>query len=238
METPDSFLYRRYKISLEFINGLAGGTPADPQLIAGHIAKFSAEVTNSLKLSKKVEGEVSEEAMKKYMLQCQSVFPLDQKGIYVNGYQFNAMLKDAAQRTKATIKHKGLGNTIRDGGVLFPIKVYLGVDPTIVERPVKPDYGPANIKQFQVAEHVTLSIPCAVLNNGDLDDNLWRQLWIVSQGIGLGANRHLGYGRFRLAGIKEEGDWDIAGLWEGDTRPDMSPVPESAGGSSKRKATP
>ena len=35
--------------------------------------------------------------------------------------------------------------TIRDGGIVFPSKIYLGVEPTITERPVKPDNGSATI---------------------------------------------------------------------------------------------
>lgn len=228
METKNECLYRRYTIGLQFSNGIAGGTPVNKGLVADHIARFSAGVTNALKLSKKNEGEVSEEAMQKYMTSCSSVFPLDADGIYLRGFQLNAMLKDAAQRMKATLRRQGLGNTIRDGGLLFPDRIYLGVEPSIVERPVKPDNGPANIKIFQVAEGVKLDIPCAILDNGDLPDELFRQMWIVAQGMGLGANRHLGYGRFRVVDIKQEGDWDITDLWANGKKPkETSPVPET-----------
>jgi len=164
--------------------------------------------------------------MQKYMLSCSSGFLVDDKGIYIRGYQFNAMLKDAAQRMKATMKIKGLGNTIRDGGLLFPTKVYLGVEPTIIERPVKPDNGPSNIKIFQVADGVKLSVPCAVLENGDLTDSLFRQMWVVAQGIGLGANRHLGYGLFEVE-VEEVGDWNITQLFtNGHKSSETSPVPK------------
>jgi hypothetical protein len=227
METKDALLYRRYTVEIEFLNGIAGGTPFNKSLIADHIHRFAAEVTNALQLSKKQEGEVSDEAMQKYMMSCSSGFLLDDKGIYIRGYQFNAMLKDAAQRMKATITHRGLGNTIRDGGLLFPDKVYLGVEPTIIEKPVKPDNGPANIKIFQVAEGVKLTVPCAILDNGDLGDTLFRQIFIVAQNIGLGANRHLGYGRFRVTNLQEEGDWEITDLWKDGVNVDTSPVPET-----------
>lgn len=226
LETEMEYLYRRYEVSLDIQQpGIAGGVPLDKGLIANHISKFSAGVTNALKLSKKQEGEVSEEAMQKYMLSCSSGFLVDEGGIYIRGIQFNAMLKDAAQRMKATMKIKGLGNTIRDGGLLFPAKVYLGVEPTITERPVKPDNGPSNIKIFQVADGVKLSVPCAVLENGDLSDALFRQMWVVAQGIGLGANRHLGYGRFEVE-VVETGDWNITQLFtNGHKSSEASPVP-------------
>ena len=226
-ENEVQYLYRRYQVSLNIEPpGLAAGVPADKGLIASHIAKFSAEVTNALKLGKKQEGEVSEEAMNKYMMSCSSVFLVDEKGIFIRGTQFNAMLKDAAQRMKATLKIRGLGNTIRDGGLLFPSKVYLGVEPTIVERAVKPDNGPANIKIFQVAEGVKLSVPCAVLENGDLSDALFRQMWVVAQGIGIGANRHLQYGRFEMD-VEETGDWNITQLFtNGHKSSETGPVPK------------
>lgn len=209
VEAKTQYLYRKYTISLEMQNGIAGGSPATTGLAAAHATRFSNEVSNALKLSKKQEGEVSEEAIQAYMLSCSSVFPLDDGGIYVRGYQFNAMIKDAAQRMKATLKHKGLGNTIRDGGLLFPAKVYLGVKPTIIEKPVKPDNGPANIRIFQVAEGVKLVVPCAILDNGDLSDELFRQIWTVAQYVGLGANRHLGYGQFTVSKIDQSDDEEV-----------------------------
>ena len=228
METKDECLYRRYNVGIEFLNGIAGGTPLNRGLVASHIEKFSAGVSNALKLSKKNEGEVSEEAMEKYMMSVSAGFPIDERGIYIRGYQMNAMLKDAAQRMKATMKTKGLGNTIRDGGLLFPDKVYLGVEPEIVERAIKPDNAPSSIKIFQVAHDVKLGVPCAVLDNGDLPDVLFRQIWIVAQGIGLGAQRHLGYGRFRVTEMKEAGNWDVTKLFDGEGFPaETSPVPDS-----------
>ena len=233
MDTPTEYLYRRYEVSLDFITPLAGGTPLDSGLIAGHIARFAEGVSNALKLSMKAEGEVSEEAMNKYMLSCSSGFMLDDQGIFIRGHQLNAMLKDAAQRMKATLKQKGLGNTIRDGGLLFPDKIHLGVAPTIVEKPVHPDGKSSNIKIFQVAEGVKLTLPYAVLENGDLPDQLLNQMWVVAQGIGLGANRHLGYGRFEVTNIQKIADWNIADLFRPGNgngtngRHATSPVPAS-----------
>ena len=233
MDTPTEYLYRRYEVNLDFITPLAGGTPLDTGLIAGHIARFSEGVSNALKLSKKAEGEVSEEAMHKYMLSCSSGFMLDTQGIYIRGHQINACLKDAAQRMKATLKQKGLGNTIRDGGLLFPDRIHLGVAPTIVEKPVHPDGKSSNIKIFQVAEDVKLKIPCAVLENGDLPEDLFGQMWIVAQGIGLGANRHLGYGRFEVTATQQLADWKITDLFRNGGsngakgRTETSPVPRS-----------
>ena len=199
----------------------------DKGLIAGHISKFSEGVSNALKLSKKNEGEVSEEAIAKYMLSCSSGFLLDDdKGIFIRGYQCNAMFKDAAQRMKATMKIKGLGNTIRDGGLLFPDRIYLGTEPTIIERPVNPDNAPANIKIFQTARSIKLTLPCAVLDNGDLSDQLFRQIWVVSQGIGIGANRHLGYGHFICNSITQTGDWNITDLFANGSSDLLSPVPK------------
>ena len=213
-EHDGKYLYRRYTVGLEFISGIAGGQPMTPGRATAYAQRFSLGVSNDLKAGKKNMGEVTEEAIAKYLLSASSGFDMDDIGIFIRGFQVNAMLKDTAQRMKATMKIKGLSNTIRDGGLLFPDKIHLHVDPHIVERPVKPDNGPANIKIFQVANDVKLALPCAVLENGDLPDLLFRQMWIVAQGLGLGANRHLGYGRFLVADIKQEGDWNIAELFQ------------------------
>ena len=231
METPDELLYRRYTVDLAFQNGIAGGTPLGAGLISEHIRLFAEGVSNPLKYAKNIEGEVTEEAMEAYLIRCSSGFPADEHGIYIRGFQFNAMLKDAAQRMKATVAKKGLGNTIRDGGLLFPQRVYLNTVPVIIERPVKPDNGPSNIKVFQVAEGVSLTIPCAVLNNGDLGDDLFRQMWIVGENIGLGANRHLGYGQFKVNRIASLDDWTATNVWDkdGNRRADSEPVPAVIG---------
>ena len=225
METPKEYLYRLYSVKVEFLNGIAGGTPLNKGLISEHMRLFAQGVSNPLKYAKEVEGEVTEEAMEAYLARCSSGFPVDKDGIYLRGFQLNAMLKDAAQRMKATLTRKGLSNTIRDGGVLFPDRIYLGTTPLIIERPVKPDNGPSNIKVFQVAEGVTIDLPCAVLENEDLPDKLWRQMWIVAQGIGLGANRHLGYGRF-TAIIEEKGNANVE---------DGYPIPQTVGATSQPK---
>ena len=212
MDTDSKLLYRKYTVDIAFVNGLAGGRPAAPGLVADHIKLFSEGVSNALKYAKNVEGEVTEEAAAAYMMKCSAVFPVDIQGIYVGGFQLNAMLKDAAQRMKATMKTKGLGHTIRDGGVVFPRRIYLGQEPKLVERPIKPDNSAqASIKLFQVAEDVKLTIPCAVIENGDLPDQLWQQIWQVAQAIGLGAQRHLDYGAFEVTRNEQEGHWESIG---------------------------
>ena len=107
------YLYRRYQVNIEMLSGIAGGIPMTKGLATNHIARFSNRVTNDLKLSMKSTGEVSEEAAEKYMMSCSSGFNLDADGIYIRGHQINAMLKDAAQNMKATLKIRGLGRTIR-----------------------------------------------------------------------------------------------------------------------------
>ena len=230
METSIETLYSRYQVRIEFLNGLAGGTPLNQDLVRQHMTLYAEGVSNPLKYAKKVEGEVTEAAMQSHLERCSSGFPADENGSYIRGFQFNAMLKDAAQRTKDSMKKKGLGNTIRDGGLLFPDKVYLGQAPVIVERPVKPDSAAhAMIKIFQVVEGVKLSVPCALLNNGDIEPELWQRLWVVAQGIGLGANRHLGYGRFRLTALEKTENFEITDLFNanGKVGKNASPVPES-----------
>jgi len=227
-ETELEFLYNRYAVTLNFITPIASGVPATQGLATRHAKLFSASVTNDMKASKKDLGEVSEEAVHQYLLSCSSVFYLDDdKGVYIRGYQFNAMLKDAAQRTKVTLKIRGLNNTIRDGGLLFPDRIYMNTEPTVVERPSIPEGKSANIKIFQTAEIKQLVLPCAVLDNGDLTDSLFKQLWVVAQGVGIGSNRHLGYGRFEVANIEEAGGWNITDLFRqnGPIQEAVSPVP-------------
>ena len=73
----------------------------------------------------------------------------------------------------------------------------------------------------------------SVLEYVDLPDQLLNQMWVVAQGVGLGANRHLGYGRFEVANIQQIADWNIADLFRPSTgngangHNGMSPVPQT-----------
>ena len=222
-------LWRRYMVTLRFIDDIAGGKPASKQLISSHIQLFSNRATNPMKLSFITEGEVSEEAMEEHLERCSTVFLADAIGMYLRGYQCNAMLKDAAQRTKDTIKNKGLNNQIRDGGLHFPNRLYLRDGAVIVETPSKPENANSSIKRFQTITQPELRFECAVLNGTELTDQLFRRTWDVAQGIGLGANRHLGYGRFRvqqLEDITHDPSWAVADLLESVVIPDIVEVQE------------
>ena len=233
MDTPNEHLYQCYMVSMEFLDGVAGGRSPIKNLIERHVERFKQQVTNDMKIALNVEGEVTEEAIQSYLETCTSLFPVDEKGIYLAGHQFQAMLKDSAQRTKMSTQIKSLNNTIRDGGVLFPQRVYLNAVPTTVQRHSNPDGGKSNIKNFQIAEQVKLSVPCAILQNGDLPLSRFHQLWIVGEGIGMGANRHLGYGQFRLIDIQPTGGWNPPDLLEGKVNGESplstSPVPVEYG---------
>ena len=213
-------LWRRYTVDIRFIEGIAGGLPA-ADLVDQHMRLFSHGASNPMKLSIKTDGEVTEAAMKEYLQRCSTLFPADDIGLYIRGFQFNAMLKDAGQRSKETMKAKGLGNMLRDGGLHFPHRIYMQDGAIMVERPSKPDNGPSNIKRFQVIERPRMVVECAVLNNDDLPDARFRLLWEVAQGVGLGAQRHLGYGAFRVMSLTEiphNPTWSVAELLESKTQ--------------------
>ena len=89
--TPEC-LFRQYDIDIEFVNGIAGGTPLNPDLMKQHIRLFSEGVSNPLKYAMKVEGAVTEEAMEEHLKRASSGFPADEKGIFIRGFQINAML--------------------------------------------------------------------------------------------------------------------------------------------------
>jgi len=118
----ETHLWDRYEITLRFIDEIAAGRPASGDLVERHMELFRHQATNVMKLAFITEGEVTEDVMQDYIKGCSTVFPADEVGIYLRGFQANAMLKDAAQRTKDTMKKKGLGNILRDGGLHFPHK--------------------------------------------------------------------------------------------------------------------
>ena len=200
----DKGAYKTYHCRLEFRNGLAGGQPLTRDLAHEYARRYQARVTSELALSRKEEGEVTHEAIDKFIEGITSVFPFDEEGAYIQGHQVIAMLRDAlslsklGKGTKATF----LKFMIQNGGVTVPPRIRLDSEPEMRSRPVSPEVKGrrvSSIARFEVASEAKVEFDLGVIQNDELNKTELRQLFTVGGEVGLGSFRHLGWGKFDLA---------------------------------------
>lgn len=197
-------VYKTYHCRLEFRNGLAGGQPLSRTLVEDYACKYAARVSNALAQSRKDEGEVTPEAIDKFIEGITSIFPYDDDGAYISGYQVTAMLRDALKVSKLGMGKKAtfLKFMIQNGGVKVPPKIRLGCEPEMRSRPVSPEVRGvrlSSIAKFEVASEAKVEFDLGVIQNDQLCKAELRQLLKVGGEVGLGSFRHLGWGKFDLA---------------------------------------
>jgi hypothetical protein len=216
--------YRNKVWPLEFkgqikVTRICGGVPNDP-----HIAKSWLEkklgVTDDEQLQKLVlqtmverEGITRDEAVKEVIHKTSvNGFKADESGLYVEGRQLKACLKEgisvavAAGKVKAT----GWGTTKKWITNYFPEHVFVIEDTLhlldadgkhITERPeptqrfVSTFRGNA-ISYDEIVPEAYLNF--RVISDHNFSDEEWAMLWVTAEQQGLGANRSQGYGRFEV----------------------------------------
>lgn len=189
--------YHSFNVSLQFRNGMAGGTPVSRSLTGDYARLVQSEQSNVLKQSLVDAGVVTEEAIQKYLEKCSSLFSRDEEGQpCVRHYQVTALLRDASRLLAIWGATGGLlQKTIQNGGVLVPETMPIAGDFRFEERPVAPG-GKASIAIFEVVEKARVEFTMRVLQNKALSDDVVQDLWTQAQETGLGSFRHLGYGKF------------------------------------------
>lgn len=210
VEGKVSYDYDVYTIQFTFgPEGVAGSLPLGNSIRQDYARLLQAGVSNILKVALGNKEQITEDDIKAYLEKTLTVFPVDDNGFYLREVQVISMLLNAATRTKLTVVRKGARNTLTQGTTFIkPKRLYLtdgvlDLTPSkLMEResfiPNK-QTGRSAPKSFQVLVDVKpISIELHCLRNGDISPDEMKQLWEVSQEIGLGGSRRLGYGKFVL----------------------------------------
>jgi hypothetical protein len=192
---------------------IAGGTPTDPKVAEGwlrtKLGLDKDELIREAVAEVMVErGVTAEEATKvvdtnKHL----NGFKRDpERGLYIEGRQLKAALKEAASVAVAAGKltgrgwgktNKGLLSYLAEHVFVIEERLHLGVtEPTgIAQRFVHTFRGSG----IQYEEYVAdAKVDFTIIADHDFTDREWAVIWTTGEQQGIGASRSQGYGRYEV----------------------------------------
>jgi len=196
----DKHLYNFVNIKIKFRDRVYGGIPRTKELIDNYVSSKFGVVAGDLAEQLKKEVDLLEETEK-----ITTGFKQENGKPYLCDYQIKAMLKQAANRLKITVKKRGSKQDITDGLFMAP-KIFLTSKDMTTPLPVEDFCGHVMTPQGKrsilkaseyveqgEAEFTVKLIKTSVMAKKDLLD-----CFLLGQEIGLGSNRSFEKGKFDL----------------------------------------
>ena len=209
------------------VKQIAGGTPSDPNVAEGWIrTKLGMDKDELLRTmvaeAMVARGITSEEATEEVSKNKHlNGFKRDDKGLYIEGRQLKAALKEAASVAVAAgnLDARGWGKTnkgllayMAEHAFVLEDRLWLGVqDESRIGLPVeKYHQEPSGVSQrfvhtfrgsgIQYEEYVDQAvIDFTVISDHDFEaKDGWKKIWVTAQQQGIGASRSQGYGRYSV----------------------------------------
>lgn len=194
------------------VGTIAGGTPTDPKVAEGWLrTKLGAkdDLIREMVAQTMVERGVDAETAAKEVdnLKHLNGFRRDpEKGLYIEGRQAKAAIKEAASVAGASGKlplkkwgltGKGLLGYISEHVFVVEDRLYLGVmEPTgVVQRFVHTWRG-SGIQYEEYVENAEITM--TVVTDHDFTAEQWAMLWLTGEQQGIGASRSQGFGRYEV----------------------------------------
>jgi hypothetical protein len=194
------------------VHNLAGGVPTDPNVAEGWLkTKLAAKddlIREAVAQTMVDRGVTADEAAKlvdtnKHL----NGFKRDDQGLYIEGRQLKAAIKEAAGVARATDKlkpkwgttNKGVLGFVAEHIMVIEDRLHLGVDePTGVLQsfPKNPRTGQTGIQYTEYIETAEFSF--TVISDYDFTDHEWAMLWLTGEQQGVGASRSQGFGRYEV----------------------------------------
>lgn len=207
-----------YRFSGQLLVGtIAGGTPTDPNVAEGWIrTKLGAkdDQLRQMVAETMVErGITADEAAKVVdSLKHLNGFKRDDEGLYIEGRQLKAALKEAASCAVAAGKltargwgktNKGLLSYLAEHVFVVEDRLHLGVTEAtgINQRFVHTFRGSG----IQYEEYVSdAKVDFTVMADHDFSEKEWAAIWTSGEQQGIGASRSQGYGRYEVTRWERE----------------------------------
>jgi hypothetical protein len=198
------------------VDRICGGVPSDARTAEGWIRSKLA-TTDQLIQAQVAEvmaerGVSAEEAAKVAAdLRSLNGFKRDDQGLYIEGRQLKAAIKEAASVAAAAgkINMKGWGLTkkwilayIAEHVFVQEDRLHLGVtEPTgVAQRFVHTRFGSG----IQYEEYVdNTNIHFTIATDHDFTEEQWAMIWLTGGQQGIGATRSQGYGRYTITSWKQ-----------------------------------
>jgi hypothetical protein len=202
-----------HRFSGELLVGcLAGGTPTDPHVAEGWLkTKLGVDrddLIREMVAEVMVErGVTADEATKivdvnKHL----NGFRRDEHGLYIEGRQLKAALKEAASVAVAAGKLNGRGWGKTNKGLLSYLaehvfvveeRLHLGVaEPTGINQRFVHTFRGSGIQYEEYVEDAKVAF--TVVADHDFSEKEWATIWLTGENQGLGASRSQGYGRYQV----------------------------------------
>lgn len=202
-----------YRVVLT-VGRLVGGTPSDPKIIEGWLkTKTMAkdDILRQMVAETMVErgGIAVEEAIEAVAEKSINGFKRDDFGLYIEGRQVKAAIKEATSIARATDKLPSRFGTTKMGALrvatehVFVVedRIHLGrqIADGVQQRFVHatgPSGPRTGIQYEEFCEDVKLEFH--VKTDYEFSDKEWAMIWLTGQEQGLGASRSQGFGRYTV----------------------------------------
>jgi hypothetical protein len=202
-----------YRFSGQLLVGvIAGGTPTDPNVAEGWLrTKLGIDrddlIREAVAQVMVERGVTADEATKvvdtnKHL----NGFKRDEHGLYVEGRQLKAAIKEAASIAVAAdkIKARGWGKTnkgllsyLAEHVFVVEDRLHLGVtEPTGVMQRFVHTFRGSGIQYEEYVENAKIDF--TVQADHHFSDDEWVAIWTAGEQNGIGASRSQGYGRYEV----------------------------------------
>jgi hypothetical protein len=199
------------------VRNIAGGVPSDPNVAEGWLRTKLADkddlIREAVATTMAERGVSADEAAKEVdTLKHLNGFKRDDQGLYIEGRQAKAALKEAASVAVASGKlpgrkwgttNKGLLSYLAEHVMVVEERLHLGVAEAtgVVQRFVHTWRG-TGIQYEEYVEDAKVSF--TVITDHDFTDEQWALIWLTGEQQGIGASRSQGFGRYEVV------QWDRA----------------------------
>ncbi|WP_042408135.1 hypothetical protein [Streptacidiphilus carbonis] len=194
------------------VTNLAGGTPTDPKVAEGWLRTKLADkddlIREMVAQTMVDRGVTADEAASivdtnKHL----NGFKRNDHGLYIEGRQLKAAIKEAAGVARATDKlkgrwgatNKGVHGFVAEHIMVVEDTLQLGViEPTRVLQsfPKNPRTGQTGIQYTEVIDEASFDF--TVISDHKFTDEEWAMLWLTGEQQGVGASRSQGFGRYEV----------------------------------------
>jgi hypothetical protein len=194
------------------VGTIAGGVPTDPKVAEGWLkTKLGAskdDIIHEQVAQVMVDRGVTADEAATVVNENRHLngFKRDERGLYIEGRQLKAAIKEAASVAVAAGKltqrgwgktNKGLLGYLAEHVFVVEDRLHLGVvEPTgVMQRFVHTFRGTG----IQYEEYVSdAKVDFTVMADHDFSEKEWAQIWLCGEQQGIGASRSQGYGRYEV----------------------------------------
>lgn len=193
------------------VSTIAGGTPTDEHVAEAWLRTKLADkddlIREAVAKTMAERGITADEAAKEVdSLKHLNGFKRDESGLYIEGRQLKAALKEAASVAVASGKLNGRGWGKTNKGLLGYLaehvfitddRLHLGVaEPTGIMQRFVHTFRGTGIQYEEYVENAKVDF--TVKADHEFSDAEWAMIWLTGEQQGIGASRSQGFGRYEV----------------------------------------